>query len=194
MRKLLFVVPLLALTVSVPALAGDRGDSCDHEVVVRDSSSRYTTHDRLRPLTSTYLDTTSTRLIDARRGFRPYSTVHRDGRYVRPVRRSTFGIHPRSSYNARSRPQAERTGVLQFRGQGASGSAERADAASVASDTPMIIVIRDERPGRAQVEAPVQAEPAEPMRVTIYEGEPELPETSGAVIVRKDGTVISVGD
>lgn len=189
MRKPLFVVLLLALTMSVPALAGDCDDS--REAVIRDSSSRYATHDRLRPLTSTYLDTTSTRLVDARRGFRPYSTVHRDGRVVRPVRRSTFGIHPRASYHARNRPQAERTGVLQF--GGGAGSADRASArqSTVQQAQPVYVVIRDERPARDHAEAAPQPEP---MQVTIYEGEATLPERSGAVIVRADGTVISVGD
>ncbi|XAM00243.1 hypothetical protein OT109_02415 [Phycisphaeraceae bacterium D3-23] len=190
MRKLLFVVLLLALTMSVPAMAGDCDDPREQATIIRDSSSRHATHDRLRPLTSTYLSTTSTRLVDARRGFRSYNSVHRDGRDVRPVRRRTFGIHPRASYHARNRPQAERTGVLQFHGQSRNETSDRAGQ-SAESSQPMIVVIRDERPAREAVAPP---EPVEPMRVTIYEGDAEMPETSGAVIVRKDGTVISVGD
>lgn len=193
MRKLLFVVLLFALTMSVPAVAGDCTDSHEQATVIRDSSSRYTTHDRLRPLTSTYLDTASTRLVDARRGFRPYNTVYRDGRCVRPVRHRAFSIHPRPSYHARNRPQAERTGVLQFRGQSRSDNTERASEQTRATQ-PMVVVIRDERPDREPAQPEAQPEPAEPMVVTIYEGEAEMPETRGAVIVRKDGTVISVGD
>lgn len=188
MRKLLFVL-LLTLTLSVPALAGDCERS--HDVLVRDTTSAHATHDRLYPLTSTYLDTASTRLVDARRGFRPYDTVYRDGRclHPRPVRRSIGILRPDRPGRA-YQPRAPRTGVTAY--GSARSDAPRKSTTQTASAQPMVVVIRDQREAANQ-EPNEQARP-EVMEVTIYEGEPEMPEHRGAVIVRRDGTVISVGD
>jgi len=191
MRKLLFVL-LLTLTLSVPAYAGDCAGS--HDVLIRDTSSVHATHDRQQPLTSTYLDTASTRLIDARRGFRPYHTVYRDGRclHPRPVRRSIGILRPDRPGRA-YQPRAPRTGVTAFYGNARLADERKASPQAAAPPAePLIVVIHDERGPDAQPEAE-QAQP-EVMEVTIYEGEAELPEHSGAVIVRGDGTVISVGD
>ena len=189
MRKLLFVL-LLTLTLSVPAYAGDCTGS--HDVLIRDTSSAYTSHDRLYPLTSTYLDTASTRLVDARRGFRPYDTVYRDGRCVHPraVRRSIGILRPDRPGRA-YQPRAPRTGVTTY-GNARSDDRQN-DTAKAASPPaqPLVVVIHDER--AAPQDQNAQSQP-EVMEVTIYAGEPEMPENSGAVIVRSDGTVISVGD
>lgn len=191
MRKLLFVL-LLTLTLSVPVYAGDGGAS--HEVLIRDTSSAHTSHDRLYPLTSTYLDTASTRLIDARRGFRPYDTVYREGRCVHPraVRRS-HGILRPDRADRPYRARAPRTGITAFYGNARlTEDPSPANTDPTPPAQPIIVVIHDEREpaGRAQPQQPE----AKVMEVTIYKGEPEMPENSGAVIVRRDGTVISVGD
>lgn len=185
--RLPLCVFLLAGAMAMPALAGDCEHADDH-VVIRDTQSRYAVDgDRYRPLTSTFLDTTSTRLIDARRGFRPYSTIHRDGRrHDRFVRRSFIPGYSTCT----SRHRAPRTGVTTY------GAASRSEGGSpghvAAMAQPIVVVVDDRREAEVPVDA--QANPPREMRVTVYEGEPTLPERSGAVIVRPDGTVISVGE
>ncbi len=188
MRPILFVL-LLSVTLSLPAYAGE-AQPC-HEVVIRDTSSVHATQDRQRPLTSAYLDTASTRLVDARRGFRPYHTVYRDGRYViRRAYRSQRGLLHPDRPGRRYEPGAPRTSVTAFYGN--ARLADDADATQARAEPaePMIVIIHDERDAepRPERDAPDR------MEVTIYEGEPTLPEHSGAVIVCSDGTVISVGE
>lgn len=188
MRPILFVL-LLSVTLSLPAYAGDP-EPCN-EVVVRDTSSVHATHDRQRPLTSSYLDTASTRLVDARRGFRSYRTVYRDGRFaVRRAYRSNRGLLHPDRPGRRYDPGEPRTSVTAFYGNARLADDDNDRHARSEPAEPMIVIIHDRRDADAQPERDAPAR----MEVTIYDGEPELPERSGAVIVRSDGTVISVGE
>ena len=184
MRMPLFVLLLLTMMVSTPALAGECESSRD--VVIRDTQSRYAVDgDRYRPLTSTFLSTTSTRLVDARRGFRSYDTVHAPGRYrTRRIHRRSFGLNTQQRYSSPCRRRPVRAGVTTYRGS-ANAQTQRETM------TTPVVYMNDRRDRAAQ--AAQREEPVE-MEVTTYEGEPIMPEHSGAVIVRSDGTVISIGE
>ncbi|MFN3167154.1 MAG: hypothetical protein ACE37H_08835 [Phycisphaeraceae bacterium] len=185
---------------TVPAVAGDRsGEALGDEgyIVIRRTIPNPRAVDRA-PLTSERLSTTSTRYIDARRGHRPYDTVHSDRCGFGHARRvlvgydDHFGItRPEDrpySYSQRT----PRTGVTTITNPMHRDSEQASDRHE--DRRPMVVAIRDER---AQADRPPAVRPANnapDMRVRIHHNEPELPTRSGAVLITADGTVIQVGD
>jgi hypothetical protein len=143
------------------------------------------------PLTSDRLSTTSTRYIDARRGHRPYDTVHGHG--VGHARRvlvgydDNFGITRPEDRPYSYSQRAPRTGVTTITNPMKRDSQQTSERASDA--TPMVVVVRDER---EQAERKAADEPD--MTVRIHHDKPEMPSRSGAVLITADGTVIQVGD
>lgn len=136
---------------------------------------------RRSPLTSDRLSTTSTRLIDARRAFRPYSSVHCDraSRHRYGAYDDHFGIsRPENrpwSYSQRT----PRTYVSQFR-NGARPSTNSVDASPAYT-----LVLRDQAS---------EAAPKPDMKIRIHNDRSAIPTTTGAVLITADGTVIQVGD
>ena len=137
------------------------------------------------PLTSDRLSTTSTRLIDARRGFRPYSSVycgpaahHRYAAYD-----DHFGIsRPENrpwSYSQRT----PRTHVSQFRNE---ADQVRRTATHSADPSPAYSLVLREQPR--------EAKPKVDMKIRIHNDRSAIPTTTGAVLITADGTVIQVGD
>ena len=171
---------LMALALLAPVYAQGR------DISVRDTRSTHATYDRQRPLTSSFLDTPSTRLVDARRGFRPFDSVFRDSRLDRRrAFQSRRGILRPDRWVTPLRDSTPRRAVAVFHGGQARG-----DVSSLSR--PAAIVILDEREDAPRRRAEAQDEP---IRVRIYTAdEPDLPAHRGAVIVRQDGTVISIGD
>jgi len=144
-----------------------------------------------RPLTSDQLDTTSTRLIDARRGFRPYSTVYEGRAYHgRPTvyipYEDHFGISRAVDRPYSYSQRAPRTSVTEFRNP-APGVGREAEPGQPASDRPIVII----NPPRDQTQP--SAEP-KPRQIRIHHDKPVLPDRSGAVLIMADGTVIEVGE
>ncbi len=143
---------------------------------------------RRAPLTSARLSSTSTRLIDARRGLRPYDSVFGGGtgasRDVLVGFDDNFGIsRPEDRPYSRSlrRPA---TGVTTFTAARRPQTRAQISTPSV----PLVVVVRDERrDARAD-------RPAPDMTVRVHRDKPELPTRSGAVIIGPDGTVYQVGD
>lgn len=186
-----------AVFLSVPAaLAGPEPCDDGQSVVIRRTVPYPRAVDRA-PLTSDQLSTTSTRYIDARRGHRPYSTVHNAGvacgHRVLIGYDDHFGI-TRPEYRPRSYSQrTPRTGVTRHTNPSAAQSDEtRADPQPALE---IIVVVRDERALRNGAEPNDQARANEPdMRIRIHNDEPEMPSRSGAVLITADGTVIQVGD
>lgn len=191
----LFFVSVLgtALLAAPQAIAADRHHVEDSEAIVIRRTIPYPRAVERAPLTSDRLSTTSTRYIDARRGHRPYSTVHGHavgyGHRVRIGYDDNFGItrpEDRPYSYARRTPA---TGVTQYvkRGPKPQSSAREDESRS----TPMVVIIRDER-GAAATDR-VERRSSD-MQVRIHNNKPELPTRSGAVIITADGTVIQVGD
>lgn len=145
------------------------------------------------PLTSDQLDTASTRLIDARRGFRPYSTVYEGRAYDgRPTVYIPYEDHTGIS-RAADRPysysqRAPRTSVTQFRNPAARDGRD-AERSSPASGRPIVII----NPPRRQAQPDAKPKP-EPRQIRIHRDKPVLPDRSGAVLITADGTVIEVGE
>jgi hypothetical protein len=139
------------------------------------------------PLTSDRLSTTSTRLIDARRGFRPYSSVH-CGRTAQHRHRYAgyddhFGIsRPENrpwSYSQRT----PRSHVSQFRND--SRQSTRSVSRTI-EPTPAYT--------RLLPEQPREPEQKVDMKIRIHNDRTAIPTTTGAVLITADGTVIQVGD
>lgn len=195
-----------AALLATPALAEDVPGVRDtaHTIVERQTVD-YPYADGRRPLTSDQLSTQSTRLIDARRGYRPYP-VYDSGRYAgygydRMTYRDTFGIIRPDPYTPRMRMPA--TGVsTSYNTWDASGaSALSAEAATKQPaeranlQPPMRVVVIDERDGQANPDAVRQAKQAEgvDMVVRIHNNKPEpVTESGTAVLIRSDGTVIEL--
>ena len=140
-----------------------------------------------QPLTSDRLSTTSTRLIDARRGFRPYSSVFCDrGSHHRYAAYDDhFGIsRPENrpwSYSQRT----PRSYVSQFRNDHADDEQPGQDSAESAPAVILIVneQLREDKP-----------EPKVDMKIRIHDDTSAIPTTTGAVLITADGTVIQVGD
>ena len=137
------------------------------------------------PLTSDRLSTTSTRFIDARRGFRPYSSVYGDHashhRYA--AYDDHFGISRPENRPWSYAQRTPRSYVSQFRND----TGQSARPASHAEDP---------TPGYALVlrEQPRAAEPKVDMKIRVHRDTSAIPTTTGAVLITADGTVIQVGD
>lgn len=182
-------VALCAVLLAAPsAMADHRQDDDGQHILIR-RTIPYPQAVKRAPLTSDRLSTTSTRLIDARRGLRPYSTVHRH--HPRVNHRvivgydDHFGItRPENRPYSYSR-RAPYTGVTRFENKTATEPARAGHAPSQA--LPIVVVVRDER------DAPAK-QPAPDMRIRIHNDKPALPSRSGAVLITADGTVIQVGD
>jgi len=189
--RIAILVFVLAAGLCAPAQAGDC--EADHAIHVRQTIP-YPHAANRAPLTSDQFDTASTRLIDARRGHRPYQSVRgygcNSGGYH--VYDDHFGIvRPRRSCYA-----GQRSSKPTYYGPArTSAVSDRSPQAAAAPPTPIVVVIQDRADEPAsQAPAAEIAPTPEPMRVTIYQGEAQMPTRSGAVIVRKNGTVITVGD
>ena len=136
------------------------------------------------PLTSDRLSTTSTRLIDARRGFRPYSSVYCGRTAHRYVGYDDhFGIsRPENrpwSYSQRT----PRTHVSQFRNE---ADQARRTATRASDPNPAYTLVLREQPR--------EAKPKVDMKIRIHNDRSAIPTTTGAVLITADGTVIQVGD
>lgn len=148
------------------------------------------------PLTTDRVNTSSTRYIDARRGLRPYDSVHGQcvgqGHALYVGYDDHFGItRPEDrpyTYNHRT----PATGVTHYTNASAHPSPPTAASVAPSAAVPIVVIVRDER----QVAGPDVAEqaPAPDMTIRIHKDEPVLPSRSGAVIISADGTVIQVGD
>ena len=137
------------------------------------------------PLTSDRLSTTSTRLIDARRGFRPYSTVRGDraSHHHYAGYDDHFGIsRPENrpwSYSQRT----PRSYVSQFRNDHA--AEDKAEHGSAASTPAISLIVREQLR---------EDKPKPEMKIRIHNDRSAIPTTTGAVLITADGTVIQVGD
>lgn len=139
-----------------------------------------------RPLTSDRLNTTSTRWIDTRRGFRPYSSVfggcsaHEHHCYA--AYDDHFGI---------SRPENRPYSYLQ-RTPGTSVSVFRNGVNSNQQGAGTISIRRVHEP--ALQGTPPTDPPKVDMGIRIHNDRSVVPTTTGAVLVRSDGMVIQIGD
>jgi len=172
---------VLAMVLSVaPFATADHRHSGEHDTTL----IRRTIPDphavKRSPLTSDRLSTTSTRYIDARRGFRPYSSVFGDcpthQRYA--AHDDHFGIsRPENrpwSYSQRT----ARSYVSQFRN-------DRTEQTTPPAAPRMPLVVREQsREDKPEVD----------MRIRIHNDRTAVPTTTGAVLITSDGTVIQVGD
>lgn len=195
---------LLTTVQATAAQAGEQPYLDGSATIVRDTIPYPRAIER-QPLTYERLSTTSTRLIDARRGFRPFSSVHGAGGgcalhgsaapYVIGYH-DDFGISRPSNrpFSYRFLP-SPRTGVSLHDNTGEHASVVNSHG-----------VTRHQRPGPHAGYA--MGQPAarphdvviddqrdiQPMKVRISDEKPKLPETSGAVLITADGTVYQIGD
>lgn len=145
------------------------------------------------PLTSDRLNTTSTRFIDARRGFRPFDTVvapgSRFGCVHQPGPRYVYGV---DDHFGISRPEnrpisyalrTPRTGVTQH----VNTTRRQLDIPSYA---PRVIDLTEQSIAPT---APNNQTTA-PSRVRIHRDTSAKPSGSGAVLITSDGRVIQVGN
>lgn len=178
-----FVLAVL-LTLSPVAQAHDQCDGHGERILIRRTIPDPHAVKR-SPLTSDRLSTTSTRLIDARRGFRPYSSVHGDGasyhRYA--AYDDHFGIsRPENrpwSYSQRT----PRSYVSQFRND--RSASDRAERRSAPKGQAVTLIVRQELR---------EDKPKPDMKIRIHKDRSAIPTTTGAVLITADGTVIQVGD
>ncbi|MEM6260274.1 MAG: hypothetical protein AAGI37_18510 [Planctomycetota bacterium] len=182
LSAVLLLAAVSLLTAPAKAQLRDRG--FDEPIVIRQTIPDPQAVSRT-PLTSDRLSTTSTRLIDARRGFRPYSSVRGDG----------FGFRRYAGYDDHfgiSRPEnrpfsysqrAPRTSVSQFRND--SRPSGRTAISPASFSTGYNLVLRDER---------TEPAPKRDLKIRIHNDKTATPETSGAVLITADGTVIQIGD
>ncbi|MEM9346185.1 MAG: hypothetical protein AAGB26_06175 [Planctomycetota bacterium] len=172
------------LVLSAPAKAQLRDRGFDEPIVIRQTIPDPQAV-RRAPLTSDQLSTTSTRLIDARRGFRPFSSVRGDG----------FGFRRYAGYDDHfgiSRPEnrpfsysqrTPRTSVSQFRNN--SRPSIRTSVSSVDFSPGYTLILHNER---------AAPEPKRELTVRIHNDKTVTPKNSGAVLITADGTVIQIGD
>lgn len=201
---------LLTLTAAVfcaaPGLAEDVPNVRDTaEPIVERRTVPYPYAVDRRPLTSDQLSTTSTRLIDARRGFRPYPAY--DGypyagyRYDRVIYNDSFGIIRQTPYTLSLRKPA--TGVSTTINQtfaqptSADDSAQSRvkAAAPIQYQPPMRVVVLDERKGAVGEDAVNNARENEDVDVVlrVHRNAPApVTESGTAVLIKADGTVIEI--
>lgn len=132
-----------------------------------------------QPLTSDRLSTTSTRYIDARRGFRPFSSVDRSQSYHTPFfvgHEDHFGISRPEDRPISYALRKPRTYVTQYRND-------------LVNEPHALIQIE---PMRALAVPPVIQ--AKPTKVRVHRDKDVLPETGGAVLITSDGRVIQIGN
>lgn len=180
------LIPALAAMVAIPALGQAKPETATQpQVVVERQSIPSARAVERRPLTSDQFSTSSSRLIDARRGFRPYPGEYGYRYTDRVVYRDTFGIiRPDRRF---APPREARTTVRTFRAE--SPQPDRQAGAEARVMRVQIVDERDaDRAPRPEREAAVD------MTVRIHQDTSALPTHSGAVIIRADGTVIQVGD
>lgn len=195
---------LLTTVQGTPAQAGEQAYLDGSATIVRDTIPHPRAIER-QPLTYERLSTTSTRLVDARRGFRPFSSVHGAGGgcalhggsapYVIGYH-DDFGISRPSNrpFSYRFLP-SPRTGVSVHNSAGERATVfnnhgvtrhhrtgmHAGQAMGQPAARPHDVVIDDQRD-------------TQPMKVRISDKKPKLPETSGAVLITADGTVYQIGD
>lgn len=178
------LVLALILSFAPVAQAGSRcAEHGDNIVIRRTIPDPFAV--KRSPLTSDRLSTTSTRFIDARRGFRPYSSVYGDRashhRYA--AYDDNFGIsRPEDrpwSYSQRT----PRTSVTQFRNETRSSVRPVMSRAQVSPAYSLVL--------REQAR---EATPKPDMKIRIHSDQSAIPTTTGAVLITADGTVIQVGD
>lgn len=135
------------------------------------------------PLTSDRLSTASTRLIDARRGLRPYSSVYGGcasyHRYA--VYEDHFGISRPENRPWSYAQRTPRTSVTQF------SRPPRATDLDTANSTDLAYT-----PVRIDLNDPVILKPMTMVRV--HRDRSVTPKSSGAVLITSDGTVLQIGD
>jgi hypothetical protein len=177
------VALVLVMTLSPVAQAHEQCDDHGDRILIRRTiPDPYAV--KRTPLTSDRLSTTSTRLIDARRGFRPYSSV-----YGEPASYHHYGAY--DDHFGISRPEnrpwsysqrTPRSYIQEFRNDHNDEQADR-DASSAA---PAINIIVTERVR--------EDKPKPDMKIRIHNDRSAIPTTTGAVLITADGTVIQVGD
>ncbi|MEM1354151.1 MAG: hypothetical protein AAGH88_04625 [Planctomycetota bacterium] len=158
----------------------------------------YPDADGRQPLTSDRLSTASTRLIDARRGLRPYD---RAGCYpaYRTAYRDRFGIIRADPYTRLFRKPA--TGVTttanatSARPRAFTQPAESPEAEQLIYHPPMRVVIIDQRRGAAEAADTEHLEQNPPAQavIRVHRDKPSpVTEPGTAVLTRSDGTVIEI--
>lgn len=180
------IVLAMILSFAPVAQAGSRCATHGDNIVVRRTIPDPFAVKR-SPLTSDRLSTTSTRYIDARRGFRPYSSVHgcdvRSSRHRYAAYDDHFGIsRPENrpwSYSQRT----PRTTVSQFHNDSRSSDGV---VVSHTQTSPAYSLILPEQTR--------EATPSPDMKIRIHNDRSAIPTTTGAVLITADGTVIQVGD
>lgn len=194
---------MAALSVAAPAtMADDSSGYPDYpaDAIVIRQTIPYPNAVKRAPLTSDQLSTASTRLIDARRGLRPYSTVHgtsfghHHGQRVlgqQAFGRTIVGYDDHFGVTrAENRPysymnRTPATGVTQYTNTSTRDTLNQTQFLSQ-NQAPLVI--------RTGVIQTTRQEPRPDMTVRIHNDKPTLPSRSGAVLILRDGTVIQVGD
>lgn len=180
----------MLLSIAPMAMAmhphGEHEHASDGAVIVRQTIPDPRAVDRL-PLTSDRLSTTSTRYIDARRGFRPYSSVHSsEGLHNRYVGYDDhFGISRPTDRPLSSSQRTPRTYVQTF--QNTSTSSAPTHRIDNEYQAMRILAIRDQQ-------RDTESEPEPDMTIRIHNDVSAIPTTSGGVLITADGTVIQIGD
>lgn len=174
----------MVLTLSPVAQAHDQCVEHGEAIVIRQTiPDPYAV--KRSPLTSDRFSTTSTRWIDARRGFRPYSSVYGDrGSHHRFAGYDDhFGISRPENRPWSYAQRTPRSYVAQFRNDHADD-----DRPEIQSDagTPAFTLILAEQFR--------EDKPKPDMKIRIHSDRSAIPTTTGAVLITADGTVIQVGD
>lgn len=173
----------LALSFAPPALASGRNLSQGDAIVIRQTLPNPRAVSRA-PLTSDQLSTTSTRFIDARRGFRPFDSVFNGGFSRQRVIGfdDNFGISRPQNRPFSFSQRTPRSQVTQFRNDRPQIKRSRV---RVSPSPGYTLILHGQR-------AQAQAKPD--LKLRVHDDPTAIPKTSGAVLVRSDGTVIQIGD
>jgi len=183
----LMLVGILMVAFESTAQHVNREPGYSHEKIVIRQTIPDPRAVKRAPLTSDRLSTTSTRYIDARRGFRPYSSVFRDHashhRYA--AYDDHFGVSRPENRPWSYAQRTPRSYVSEFRNEHADDDSAERDSAAAAPAMTLIVneQLREETP-ETEVD----------MKIRIHDDTSAIPTTSGAVLITADGTVIQVGD